>query len=114
MTRDEFVREVRRHVPGGNGPILTDKEYAVIEHVYARHPSIDPVEGKRQIAELYVGYGMALIMDMVPRANLMEEKKNELLAARTRMEEIQEEIKEIREGRTGPMTGWVTLDEEGP
>lgn len=113
MTRDEFMREVCIAAPGGREPIPTDKEYAIIEHVYARHPSIDPVEGKRQIAELYVGYGMALIMDMVPRADLMEEKRNELLAARTRIEEIQEEIKEIREGRSGPMTGWVTLDEEG-
>ncbi len=29
-----------------------------------------------------------------------------------RMEQIREEISEISEGRSGPMTGWVTLDEE--
>ena len=52
-------------------------------------------------------------MDMVPRAKLMEEKESELMAARARVKEIQEEIREISEGRSGPMTGWVVLDAEG-
>ena len=117
MTREEFMREVAlgvaRSRPGGNEPNPTDREYGIIEKVYIHHPSIDPVERKRQIAELYVRYGMALIMDMVPRAKLMEEKESELMAARARVKEIQEEIREISEGRSGPMTGWVVLDAEG-
>ncbi len=112
MTREEFMREVAGAAPGGNEPMPTDREYKIIEKVYVSHPSIDPVEGKRQIAELYVRYGMALIMDMVPRAKLMEEKESELMAAMDRVREIQKEIREISEGRSGPMTGWVTLDEE--
>lgn len=99
MTREEFMREMAAADPEGNKQMPTDREYKIIEKVYASHPSIDPVEGKRQIAELYVYYGMVLIMDMLPRAGLMEGKREELRAAMARMEQIREEIEEIKEGR---------------
>ena len=60
---------------------VPDREYSIIEKVYTFHPAISETEGKRQIAELYVNFGMVLIMDMVPRAELMAKKEEELREA---------------------------------
>ncbi len=79
-------------------PEVSDREYTIIERVYTFHPAISETEGKRQIAELYVNFGMALIMDMVPRAELMAKKEEELRAARWELKKLQEEIEEIRKG----------------
>lgn len=77
---------------------VPDREYSIIEKVYTFHPAISETEGKRQIAELYVNFGMALIMDMVPRAELMAKKEEELRAAQIALSRVREEIEEIRKG----------------
>ena len=77
---------------------VPDREYSIIEKVYTFHPAISETEGKRQIAELYVNFGMVLIMDMVPRAELMAKKEEELRAARAALRKAEEEIEEIRKG----------------
>lgn len=79
-------------------PEVPDREYSIIEKVYTFHPAISETEGKRQIAELYVNFGMALIVDMVPRAELMAKKEEELRAARAALRKVEEEIEEIRKG----------------
>lgn len=79
-------------------PEVPDREYPIIEKVYTFHPAISETEGKRQIAELYVNFGMALIMDMVPRAELMAKKEEELRVARAALRKAEEEIEEIRKG----------------
>lgn len=79
-------------------PEVPDREYSIIEKVYTFHPAISETEGKLQIAELYVNFGMALIMDMVPRAELMAKKEEELRAARAALRKVEEEIEEIRKG----------------
>ena len=79
-------------------PVVPDREYSIIEKVYTFHPAISETEGKRQIAELYVNFGMALIMDMVPRAELMAKKEEELRAAQIALSKVKEEIEEIRKG----------------
>lgn len=79
-------------------PEVPDQEYSIIEKVYTFHPAISETEGKRQIAELYVNFGMALIMDMVPRAELMAKKEEELRAAQIALSKVREEIEEIRKG----------------
>ena len=77
---------------------VPDREYSIIEKVYTFHPAISETEGKRQIAELYVNFGMVLIMDMLPRAEVMAKKEEELREARAALSRIQEEIEEIRRG----------------
>ena len=45
-----------------------------------------------------MNFGMALIVDMVPRAELMAKKEEELRAARAALRKAEEEIEEIRKG----------------
>ncbi len=79
-------------------PEVPDREYSIIEKVYTFHPAISETEGKRQIAELYVNFGMVLIMDMLPRAEVMAKKERELSEAKAALNRIQEEIEEIKRG----------------
>ena len=72
MNKQEFMSKVAEVTPKEKQiQEVPDREYSIIEKVYTFHPAISETEGKRQIAELYVNFGMALIMDMVPRAELM-------------------------------------------
>ena len=52
----------------------------------------------RQIAELYVNFGLVLIMDMLQRAEVMAKKERELSEAKAALNRIQEEIEEIKRG----------------
>ena len=96
MNKQEFIDKVAEITQ--KIPVVPDREYSIIEKVYTFHPAISETEGKRQIAELYVNFGMALIMDMVPRAELMAKKEEELGAAQIALSKVKEEIEEIRKG----------------
>ena len=91
MTREEFERSCIEVKPQDNKR-PTESEYKLIEYVYTFHPSISEVEGKKQIAYLYLSFGMK------PRAELMEKKESELRAAREALKKVQDEIAEIRAG----------------
>ena len=97
MTREEFENSCIKIKPQDNKR-PTEAEYKLIEYVYTFHPAISEVEGKEQIATLYLNFGMSLIQDMKPRAELMEKKEKELRAAREALRRVQEEIAEIRAG----------------
>lgn len=99
MTRKEFEAHVAKVLPEGKtAPELTDAEYKLIEYVYNFHPAISETDEKKQIAELYVKFGMCLINDMKPRATLMEQKERELREATAALDKVREEIREIRRG----------------
>lgn len=99
MTKEEFMNKVAEATPKEKKiAVVSDTDYALIERVYTFHPAISETEGKRQIAELYVNFGMVLIMDMLPRAEVMAKKESELREARAALSRIQEEIEEIRRG----------------
>lgn len=99
MTKQEFMNKVAEATPKEKKiAVVSDTDYALIERVYTFHPAISETEGKRQIAELYVNFGMVLIMDMLPRAEVMAKKESELREARAALSRIQEEIEEIRRG----------------
>lgn len=99
MNKQEFMEKVAEVAPKEKQiKEVPDREYSIIEKVYTFHPAISETEGKRQIAELYVNFGMALIMDMVPRAELMAKKEEELRAAQIALNKAREEIEEIRKG----------------
>lgn len=97
MTREEFENSCIKIKPQDNKR-PTEAEYKLIEYVYMFHPAIGEVEGKEQIAMLYLNFGMSLIQDMKPRAELMEKKEKELRTAREALRRVQEEIAEIRAG----------------
>lgn len=48
------------------------EEMKIIDYVYMYHPCISNIHGKRQIAYLYVCFGMRLIRDMESTAHVME------------------------------------------
>lgn len=99
MTKEEFMNKVAEATPKEKKiPVVSNTDYALIERVYTFHPAISETEGKRQIAELYVHFGMVLIMDMLPRAEVMATKERELREARAALNRIQEEIEEIKRG----------------
>ena len=99
MTKDEFMSKVAEATPKEMEiPVVSNTDYALIERVYTFHPAISETEGKRQIAELYVNFGMVLIMDMLPRAEVMAKKERELSEAKAALNRIQEEIEEIKRG----------------
>ena len=100
MNRGEFKQAVDSVLPKDKEvPEYTDRDYEIIEYVYNFHPSISETQGRKQIAELFVNFGMTLINDMVPRAELMEKKEKELSAAREAIRKIEKEIKDIRAGK---------------
>jgi hypothetical protein len=99
MNKQEFMEKVAEVTPKEKQiPEVPDREYSIIEKVYTFHPAISETEGKRQIAELYVNFGMVLIMDMLPRAEVMAKKERELSEAKAALNRIQEEIEEIKRG----------------
>ncbi len=99
MTKQEFMSKVAEATTKEKEiQVVSDTDYALIERVYTFHPAISETEGKRQIAELYVNFGMVLIMDMLPRAEVMATKERELREARAALNRIQEEIEEIKRG----------------
>lgn len=84
MMRSEFLEEIRKiyDETGESREDPTVEEYRDIETVYAFHPSIPNVGGKRMIAELYVNCGMTLIYDMLRRAEAIEEAEKEVKRAK--------------------------------
>ena len=76
MNKQEFMTRVNKLNPVAKEP--TADEYYNIEYVYTWHPSIDQVNGKDQIAYLYVNLGMRVIYDMIPTAQLAEEAEAEM------------------------------------
>ncbi len=93
MTREEFEKRVDE---GKKMP--TSEEYSIIEKVYTFHPSISETEGKSQIALIYNTFGMAVIRDMLPRAELMRKKEEAFTTARLEMQRIKDEMENIRNG----------------
>lgn len=80
MLKEEFEERAGRAV--------TDQEFKIINTVYVFHPSISDVSGKDQIAELYLSFGMTLLLDMFPTAKAAE-------AFYDRRRELQAELHEL-------------------
>lgn len=77
---------------------VSDAEYRVIETVYQWHPSVKEVSGKKEVAELYKSFGMAIFHDMLPRAEKNRELERQFLHARAEMERIRVEMEELSRG----------------
>lgn len=92
MQKSEFLEMI------GKGKHISDAEYKVIETVYQWHPSIGNTSGKEDVAALYNGFGMAILYDMLPRAEKNRELTNQLSHAKTEVERIKEAMKELAYG----------------
>lgn len=99
MTKQEFLDNVNAMLPEDEHlNEITDGKYAVIERVYNFHPSISDVNGKNEIAELFVRFGWSIINDMRPRADLMCRKEADLAQAKANLKSVEAEIETIRKG----------------
>lgn len=78
MTREEFTDKAIQICDslGIQFSAPTTEQMKLIDYVYMYHPSISDVDGKSQIAYLYVVFGMRLILDMRNTAHVMEDYEN--------------------------------------
>ena len=67
--------------------------YEVIERVYTYHPAIT---SKKQIADLYLNFGMTLIGDMLPRAEKIMTLEHKLQVAKQVVSQIEEELRQAQ------------------
>lgn len=86
MTKQEF--ESALHAYRNIKEAISPQDYALIEKVYAFHPSISETDGKAQVAMLYAEFGIRVFKDMeatADKAVILEKnihtKRNELAKA---------------------------------
>lgn len=91
MTQQEFRALAKRD--------FTDDMYAEIETVYAFHPSISEVGGKKQIADLYNTFGMRVIRDMLPTAIRARDYEARIAQKRHELRELQEAYNELKKAQ---------------
>lgn len=83
MMRDEFDRNCSLKI--------SDKDYEKVEFVYNYHPcNFDKVG----IAKLVEEYGMAIIYDMIPRANAAMEHESRIAALEADIRRAKERLDE--------------------
>lgn len=99
MTREEFDRELRK-ASGDALTTVTSEQYHAIEQVYTFHPAISEIDGKKQIAMLVKTFGMAIIYDMLPRAEKAEQMENELLQMKQAVANKEQQLRELRTGES--------------
>lgn len=90
MTDTEFLNRLPE---GARKP--DDNEFEKIQFVYDYHPSINPVNGKDQIAMLYSTFGMRIIMDMLDTAQQAELIESERRQLKNRLRELEREEEEL-------------------
>lgn len=84
MMKHEFDSRVKKST--------TQEQYDIIEEVYLHHPAITD---KDEIADLYNKFGMAIILDMHPRALQAMEIERRIAAKRAEINEAQRELEEL-------------------
>ena len=94
MVQKEFDERVKSIIGEEAFTPITKDNLEVINQVYTHHPAIQWPNGKAEMVDLYVKFGMTVIKDMEARANKISELKSKLINARRIVEIIEEEIRE--------------------
>jgi hypothetical protein len=106
MMRDEFVKYVREFA-SKNGMSekaetqllkLSTADYPVVELVYTYHPAISDTRGKEEIAALFVVGGIAVIYDMLPRAELARDLTTERDILASKMQSVVDQYEMLKKG----------------
>lgn len=92
MTKTEFIDRLKTM----GTEYITDDMYADIEFVYTRHPCIDEVVGKDQIAKLFDMFGYRIIKDMLPTAQKAKELSEEITKKENELQELRWEFNRLR------------------
>jgi len=90
MMKEEFEKLI--------GKTVSDSVYETIEFVYTWHPAISDVNGKRQIADLYLKHGMSLIRNMYEPASIMQLILGEEAKLNRRREKLRERRIRVENG----------------
>lgn len=87
MLKSEFERVLGKEV--------TEADYRIIDIVYMWHPSN---LSKEAVAVLYEEFGMALIKDMMPRADKMKELEERKRRAEGEIHTLDKLMNEVKNG----------------
>lgn len=103
MTREEFTVKARQicDSTGIKFNTPTTDEMKLIEYVYMYHPSISNVDGKDQIAYLYVHFGMRIIRDMRNTAHAMENYEIRERKLKAELSQLEDSRKAFINGEEG-------------
>lgn len=104
MLRSEFDALIETRTPN-------DEEYEIIEKVYNYHPSISPVNGKKQVAALWESLGILPFEDMLPRAEMCMQIESEIQKLRYRIKDL-EKIREM--DKFYPEVSWIDKESDRP
>ena len=101
MTKSEFIEKVQEYCEPmkKSAPGFTDQDYKLIEKVYTFHPSISETDGKRQVAMLFVEFGMRIFRDMVATAEQAEKIEDEIRIMRIQLSDLTRQLQDLKEGR---------------
>lgn len=100
MTRKEFTDKAMQicNSTGIKFSAPTTDELKLIDYVYMYHPSISDLNGKEEIAYLYVHFGMRIIRDMRNTAHAMEDYE-------IRERKLKAELSQLKESREAFING---------
>lgn len=108
MNRDEFDRECRAINKNYNSAQVTDDMFSDINFVYSCYPTISEVEGKKQIAYLYMTFGFSVIQDMQDRAMEAVKVDDEIHRLRDELRLSEIKYSQLKRGFANKQTngGW--------
>lgn len=94
MLKQEFLDRVENIT--GKRPVVSNDDYNIIEYVYNYYPTIDDVNGKFQIATIYVYGGMPVIYDMMNRANMAQTIECNIASERANLNASLESLESLK------------------
>lgn len=96
MTKQEF--ESALHAYRNMKEAISPKDYALIEKVYAFHPSISETDGKAQVAMLYAEFGIRIFKDMESTADQAAILEKTIHMKRSELAKVMETMEALRRG----------------
>ena len=80
------------------GETVTAEAYDIIERVYTYHPALECSYPKDMIAKLWKVGGLALMRDMLPRANVVMDLESEIQGLEARVVSLRDKLNDIKMG----------------
>ena len=96
MTKQEF--ESALHAYRDMKQAISPQDYALIEKVYAFHPSISETDGKAQVAMLYAEFGIRVFKDMEATADKAAILEKNIRTKRNELAKALDEFEALRRG----------------
>lgn len=90
MMYEEFTALIKTKAP-------TQKQYELIERVYATHPAFEVSSPKEKAAQLYDLMGYEIFTAMLPVAEEAEELQNKMRSLTAQLNEVKEQYRELSE-----------------